>query len=181
MRVATLAATALAVLGTVRAEYVHDKRMKKHSAGGSFAPKEGICFSACYLPLNFVQWGDMKPGSFWGMKVSSEAWLSSVVACMDTYCSLRQADEGWARLQTYLELSDMDTRLPPYEAVLDTIDYGRIQIVDCLDSESQKQVYNSTILSVHDNFENGWRTDVSSKRGSHSDTTVRNGTADGTP
>jgi hypothetical protein len=148
--------------------YVQDKKLKtmgsKPKSGKSmlsFEPKAGICFSACYLPLNFVKWGDMKPDSYWGMKVGSDAWLTSVVACMDTYCSVKQADDGWERLAYFLALSDTETALPPYADVLARIDYGMIPDVNCLDAEAQQHVYNSTILSIHDNFENGWRTDVS--------------------
>ncbi|GMK59041.1 hypothetical protein CspeluHIS016_0700560 [Cutaneotrichosporon spelunceum] len=118
--------------------------------------EHGACFTACQLPLNYVHFTDMTAPPTWSAKIASPGYMTSVVACMDMYCSREQIEWGWDRFRMLRDLGAPGTPLPHFQDVLDSVP-PQPPVVDCLVSGA---MVNSTILISRDNFVDGYRTDA---------------------
>lgn len=124
----------------------------------AFVGGPGACFSACRLPLEFVSFADIDGPSTWSRKIASHDFMTSLVACMASYCSPEGIDAGWDRFASMRDLGAPGTPLPAFADVLSTVPLEPL-VVDTI--ANQGKVYNDTILVSRSNFDDGYHTDVS--------------------
>lgn len=139
-----LAATIVALLAT--------------TAHAAFVGGPGACFSACRLPLDFIQFADMGGPPTWQRKIASHDFMTSLVACMADNCSPDGIQAGWDRFAAMRDVGAPGTPLPDYADVLATVPDDS-PVVDTLASIGK--VFNGTIRVTRGNFNDGYRTDVS--------------------
>lgn len=128
---------------------------------GAFVGGPGACFSACRLPLEFISFADIDGPSTWSHKIASHDFMTSLVACMSTYCSPEGINAGWDRFASMRDLGAPGTPLPAFADVLAVVPADPL-VVDTL--AHQGDMYNRTILVSRSNFDDGFHTDVSSLR-----------------
>lgn len=118
----------------------------------------GECFSACRLPLDMVRFADMGGIATWPRKIASTQYMTSLVACMESYCSPEEAYAGWSRLAKVRDLDAPGTPLPSLAEILEAVPDDPPTI----DAVAQRgAVFNSTICVSRNNFDAGFRSDVS--------------------
>ncbi|KLT39287.1 hypothetical protein CC85DRAFT_288728 [Cutaneotrichosporon oleaginosum] len=130
-------------------------------AAATLVGEHGACFSACQLPLNFVRFADIPGPATWGAKIASPSYMTSLVACMDAYCTPLQIEWGWERFGAFRDLGAPGTPIPRFEDVLARVPAAP-RVVDCL--ADRGAVVPSTILIAQQNFDDGYHTDAAFAR-----------------
>lgn len=128
------------------------------TAQAAFVGGPGACFSACRLPLDFVQFADMGGTATWPRKIASHSFMTSLAVCMAGYCSQEGVKAGWDRFASMRDLGAPGTPLPSFADVLAAVPPSP-PVVDTL--AHQGKIYNGTILVSRSNFDDGYHTDVS--------------------
>lgn len=121
------------------------------------------------LPLNYVSFADMPPSPGppgWPEKIACSDYMTSLVACMSSYCDAQGIEWGWERFGMMRDLAAPGTPLPAFEDVLQTVPVD-IPEIDCL--KEMGAVLTGPVRVSRSNYDDGEHTDVSALRRRNAD------------
>jgi len=149
---------------TRTADYIAEAHGLAATHHAELSGPHGACFTSCQLPLNFIVFEDMKLSnheSLWESRILSRQYMTSVAACMASYCSSMDIDEGWERLALFRDLAAPGTPVPPIDEILLGIpNIDGVPLIDVFGHIGE--TFNETVLVTRNNFLDGQRTQVSS-------------------
>jgi hypothetical protein len=118
------------------------------------------CTDGCRDALRIASFSDHDPTvGFYTGQCTSKLFVTSLAACSNAYCTLRETMAGW---ETFEEICKDygKVRLMVYEKALELVP-DRVKVVNTLLSTSRKEVWEETILVSPEAFDAGFRTEVS--------------------